>query len=282
MRLEFIEYKDILSFTPEFILGKEPLRIDLLIVKKNAETVIKNHIGNIFRKINIIEFKSPSDNITIDDYSKVAGYAYLYKGNNRKVNEIRFEDLTVSLVHEKKPKQMMELIKSSGGTVSREYPGIYYVYGITALPTQIVVTSELEQYTHSALRVLSENVCEEDAADFLIKADKLTMPGDRSNIDAVLEASIAANRSMYDIIKGRKDMNDILRDFFSEELSKARTNGIEEGIEKGIEKGIAQGRENALLDSVRRIMNSLKVSADQAMDILGIEPDERKVLYAGL
>ena len=76
---ESIEYLEIIQ---EYGLSKEPLRIDLLIVKKtdkdNKLVDIKNEIGHIMRKYNIIEYKSPEDSLTIDDYAKTIAYANLY------------------------------------------------------------------------------------------------------------------------------------------------------------------------------------------------------------
>ena len=45
----------------------------------------------------------------------------------------------------------------------------------------------------------------------------------------------------------------------------------DEGIEKGIEKGIEQNS----LSSIKNLMNSLKISADEAMSYLGIAEDDR-------
>ena len=41
-------------------MSKEPIRIDLLIIKEeNAEKVMKNEIGHIMRKYNVLEYKGP-------------------------------------------------------------------------------------------------------------------------------------------------------------------------------------------------------------------------------
>ena len=55
----------------------------------------KNEIGTIFRGHNVIEYKSPDDGMTIDDFFKTLGYACLYKGLGEKVNQIPLEELTV-------------------------------------------------------------------------------------------------------------------------------------------------------------------------------------------
>lgn len=55
--------------------------------------------------------------------------------------------------------------------------------------------------------------------------------------------------------------------------------GVELGIEKGIEKGIEQGKEKGMLESIRNLMDSLKLTAEQAMDALKVpEADRPKFL----
>jgi hypothetical protein len=37
----------------------EPLRIDVLVIKKRPEVVVKKQIAEIFRQENIVEYKNP-------------------------------------------------------------------------------------------------------------------------------------------------------------------------------------------------------------------------------
>lgn len=48
--LELISDKAVLEFQREYILGKEPVRMDLLIIKKLADVRIENEIGRIFKR----------------------------------------------------------------------------------------------------------------------------------------------------------------------------------------------------------------------------------------
>lgn len=105
--LEFRENKKDLIFEREYNLSKEPIRTDLLIIKKTTEAKIRNEIGEIFRTYNVIEYKSPEDGLTIDDYFKTIGYACLYKGLGETVNQIPAEQLTVSLVRDTYPAERM-------------------------------------------------------------------------------------------------------------------------------------------------------------------------------
>lgn len=74
-----IELKDeSLEFYYEYHLTRKPLQIDVLVIKKKSKQVIKKSIGRIFRKHNIVEFKSPGDYLSVNDYYKVLGYACIY------------------------------------------------------------------------------------------------------------------------------------------------------------------------------------------------------------
>lgn len=70
-----------LEFENEHQLGTKPLEVDILITKKDAGIPIWKNIGQIFRRYNIIEYKSPEDYLSIDDFYKVYAYACLYKCN---------------------------------------------------------------------------------------------------------------------------------------------------------------------------------------------------------
>ena len=53
--LELDSNRDDLEFQREYNLSKKPLRLDLLIIKKLSDIKIKNEIGYLFKKYNIIE-----------------------------------------------------------------------------------------------------------------------------------------------------------------------------------------------------------------------------------
>ena len=48
-----------LEFKREYNLSKKPLQMDLLIIEKRKNVQIQNEIGRIFRRHNVIEYKSP-------------------------------------------------------------------------------------------------------------------------------------------------------------------------------------------------------------------------------
>ena len=143
--LEFISNKGDLEFQREFNLSKEPIRMDLLIIKKLSNIRTKNEIGHIFRKFNVVEYKSHDDALSIDDYYKTVGYACLYKGLGETVDQIPANELTISIFRESYPREMFKAMKNMGIEIKEYYPGIYNISGKQALfDTQIVVTNQID------------------------------------------------------------------------------------------------------------------------------------------
>ncbi len=91
VELELREYKNYLTYEQEHNLGKMPLKIDLLI--------IKNDIVDFFLGNNILEYKSPGDDVKTGTFYKALSYACLYKAEAGTA-DIFDADTTVSIVRE--------------------------------------------------------------------------------------------------------------------------------------------------------------------------------------
>ena len=195
--LEFHEDIERLELKPEYNLSKEPIRIDLLIIKEESDRRIKNEIGHIMKKYNVIEYKSPEDALTIDDFYKTVGYACLYKGYGERVDAVPINELTVSIFRATRPEKMFLTLQKYGHKIEEKYPGIYYVTEHLPFPAQIIVTQELEPGEHRSLRILSNHAKKEDVEEFLRKAEEMNTPRDRQNVEAVLQVSVKANDELY-------------------------------------------------------------------------------------
>lgn len=234
--LEFMANRKDLEFQREYNLSKKPLQIDLLVVEKRDDVTIENEIGRIFRKYNIIEYKSPGDGMTIDDFFKTVGYACIYKGLGGTVDSIPINQLTVSLFREGYPLELLRSLEHYGFVIKKKYAGIYYVEGLM-IPAQIVVTGELEGEKHRSLRILSREALEEDIWGFVEDAEYLTDPGDRANVDAVLQVSVSANYDLYNAMKRRypemcEAMRRLMQDEIADELRKTEQRGEQRGAQK--------------------------------------------------
>ena len=155
---------------------------------------------------------------------------------------------------------MFEVMKNLGLEIKERYPGIYYISGKQALfDTQIVVTKQLDRETHRTLRVLSKHVKEEDVRVFIREAVQMSEPGDRNNVDAVLQVSVSANKEIYEAIrKCDKVMCDALKELMKEDFEETK--------------------QETLLEAIRNLMETMKCSAEQAMAALKI-PDAEKGKY---
>ena len=259
--LEFISNKGDLEFQREFNLSKEPIRMDLLIIKKLSNIRTKNEIGHIFRKFNVVEYKSNDDALSIDDYYKTVGYACLYKGLGETVDQIPANELTISIFRESYPREMFEAMKNLGLEIKERYPGIYYISGKQALfDTQVVVTKQLNRETHRTLRVLSKHVKEEDVRAFVEEAALISEPGDRNNVDVVLQVSVSANKEIYEAIR---------------RCDKVMCEALRELMKEDFEKQEQETRQVTLLEDIKNLMDTTKWTAEQAMAALKIPEADR-------
>ena len=255
MEIEFREYRNVLIFDDEHSLSKEPLKMDLLIIRKDKSVSITNQIGEIFREHNVWEYKSPDDGLTIDDYYKTVGYVCLYKGLGKTVNEIPGEELTVSLARDEHPYKFFATILESGGVIEQRYPGVYYIREIVKMPTQVIVTSELEHEIHPSLRVLTKRLEEKDAERFIQLAGTFTESGDRHNADAILKVSMSANRAVYEELKRRDPfMCEALRELMKEEIQEERQDAVD----------------IALIAAIKNQMKTLGLDASKIMESMGL------------
>jgi hypothetical protein len=261
--LELRENKSDLEFKREYNLSKEPIRVDLLIIKKYSNVKLKNEIGSIFKKHNIIEYKNPSDELNIDVFFKTIGYACLYKGLGDTVDEIPANELTVSMFRDIYHRKLMSILKKMGFSIVKKFSGIYYVMGNVPFSTQIVVTSQLSE-SHSSLRILSKNAKEVDIRNFLEETSQLIEPGDRNNIDAVLQVSTLANKAVYQSVKEDFMACEALRELMKDEIDEEKVKSWE------------QGTQSAILSNIKNLMKNLKFTAEQAMIALDVPEEERE------
>ena len=262
---ENIEELDLIS---EYHLSKEPIRIDLLIIKEeNADKVMKNEIGHIMRKYNVLEYKGPGDELSIDTLYKTLGYACLYKGYGKTIDEIPADELTVSLFREAYPRELFFELERKGYVLEEKYPGIYYVSGNILFPVQIVVISRLNRTMHSSLRILSANADIEDIRKFLEQTENMKTPRERNNIDAVLQASVSANYEIYQKVRRANGMCEALRELMKDQIEQDVARGEARGEARGIidtccDLGLP---EDAILE---RLQKKLNISLQTAQEYL--------------
>lgn len=265
--LELRQDLDVLELIPEYNLSKKPLQIDLVIIKKmDWKRTLQNEIGHIMREHNILEYKGPGDELTIDSFFKVIGYASLYKAQRIAVNKIPASEVTVSFFQNAYPKALFLELKKEGYILKKMYPGIYYVRGKVPFPVQVVVTSQLERKAHCSLRVLTTQVEMQDAELFLEQIHYLESKNERSNIDSVLQVSVNANKQVYSLLRRQNEMCEALRELMKDEIEKELENKLEQG-----EK----------LQLIRQVIKKLQKgnSVEETSDMLEEEPENIRKIY---
>ena len=263
--LELRDNRNDLSFNREYSLSKEPLQIDLLVIKKPPHVKVKNEIGHLFRQHNVIEYKSPKDSLNIDDFHKTLAYAFLYKSLAKEVDGIPVSQLTLSLVRQGYPREMVKKLEAEGMQIQRQYPGIYYVEG-APIPAQIIAINELDAENHRSLRVLTSKLSEADAREFLAEAKRYANKGDINNINAVLKVSSDANYAVYDALMRRDvKMTDAWKLLMKDDLAEAEARGESRGVEMGKkEMVVSLLKANQTVDFVAKVA---KMTAAQVREI---------------
>ena len=246
LQVELMEDREFLVFQEEHNLSKKPLQMDTLIIKQRKDHVVRKSIGRIFRQYNIVEYKSPEDYISVNDFYKVTGYACVYQSDTRKVLEIPPEELTITLVCSHYPRELVAHLKERyQAAVWEEFQGIYYVKGLM-FPMQILVTNRLSKEEYIWLGRLRGGL---EVTEIEPLAREYKSNQEDPLYQAVMDLIVRANAEQYEEVR---KMCDALRELFADELEKREERGIERGIECGIEQGREQGILLNLVSLVRK------------------------------
>ena len=144
LQIEFGDEAKYLEFDPEHLISKKPMQIDVL-VKNEKHVKLRKNIGRIFRQYNIIEYKSPEDDLDIDDFYKTYAYACLYKSDTETVDLIPADELTITFVCYHYPRNMLRKLEQDRKfSVEQQDSGIYYLIG-DAIPIQLVIVPKLSK-----------------------------------------------------------------------------------------------------------------------------------------
>jgi hypothetical protein len=165
LELELISYEDILTFEFEYKLNTQPLALDALIIKKKPNVVITKNIGKFFRGVNVFEYKSPSDYISIRAFFKSCAYVGFYLSLNPTVKP---DDITLTIIDSRHPREVLEFLAARGHTVKEVENGIYDVAGLL-FPTQIIESQKLSERDNLWLTNLRWGIKAEKAGTILQK-----------------------------------------------------------------------------------------------------------------
>ena len=260
LRITFQDEMQYLEMHEEYLLSKKPLQMDVLIIKKLQDVQIKKTIGRIFRKHNIIEYKSPDDSLSVNDFYKVYGYACIYQSNTDRIKEIDPEDMTLTFVCSHYPREFLKHLERVRGMCT-EYQGggIYYLKG-DPIPMHLLIAprmSDEENYWIQSMR--TDLRAGEEIRKLMREYEKHRKSKDYT---AVMNLITRANWEQMEV---EKKMCDALNELFAEELkeadNKGRTEGRREMIFAFLKAGAdikmikkASGLNEEEIESIRREM----------------------------
>ena len=264
-QIEFGDELDKLYFENEHQLSKKPLLIDVLIIKLRRGDRIHKNIGKIFREHNIIEYKSPEDYLSINDYYKVLGYACFYQSDTEKVCQIQPEDITITFVCTHYPQKLMSYLSGRKGFfIDCVEVGIYYVNG-GIFPIQIIVIDRLSTENNVWMSRLRKDLTITDDIDRL--AREYRQKRNSPLYSAVMDVVMRAN---HDVIEEAKNMCDAIRELFADEL--------EEGVKRGVQLGKEQGIQALILDNLEEQKTKEQIIA-KLVKRFELSPDTAETYY---
>ena len=278
LQIELEEDRENLIFENEHQLSTKPMEIDVLVVKKEKDLPVRKNIGQIFRMYNIIEYKSPSDYLSVDDFYKVYGYACFYKADTGTANAIQADQITITLVSEKYPMKLFaHLQKERGLRIEKVCGGIYYING-DYIPIQVIVTRQLSPKENLWLRSLTDHLTDYSDAEELIR--EYGKHKNEQLYASVLDIIVRANKKKFEEVKVMCDaLKELMMEDMKKELDAAMQIGIEQGIERGIEQGIERGIEQGIERGIeqgieRGIQSTLRESILDFLSDFGEVPED--------
>ena len=267
LRITLQDEMKFLEMYEEYLLSKKPLQMDILIIKKLKDVPIRKDIGRIFRKQNIIEYKSPGDNLSINDFYKVYGYACIYQSDTDKVGEIDPEELTLTFVCSHYPRNMIRHLERVRG-IHTEYQGngIYYLKG-DPVPMQLLILPELSDRENFWLQSMRTDLqAGGEIRKLMREYEKHRKSKDHA---AVMDLITRANWEQMEV---EKKMCDALKELFAEELKEAGSKGRTEGMQQGFTQGVQLTKQVLKLaaqgESPEMISEKCSISLEQVKEIL--------------
>ena len=258
----------------EHNISTKPMQIDVL-AKKEDSVVLGQNIGRIFRRYNVMEYKSPEDYLSIDDYYKVYGYACFYKSESTKQDEISILDITITFVCHGYPRELIRhLNEVRGFTLEEQDPGIYYIKG-EGMPVQLVVTSRLSEEKNFWLKYLTNRLKDKETAN-RIAAEYQKHQNDEL-YKSMMNVIVNANKELFEEVRA---MCEALRELWKDDIEKVlaielpkKEAEVTERVTREVTREVT---EKARLDAMKKIMKNLSYTAEQTMKLLEIPPREQE------
>lgn len=265
IQIELEDESDNLTFEREYPLATKPILIDVLIIKKSTEEKLKKNIGRIFRKHNIVEYKSPKDYLGINDFYKVYAYACHYVSLSSKMNDISAEELTITFVSFGYPNKLIKYLEKTRELgICKVEAGIYYILG-DLFPIQLIVTKQLSSENNLWLSSLTNNL---NGHSIINRLSSEYRKNRRNELyKSVMNIIIRANNKQF---KEERNMCEAILELFQDEVdiqtTKARNEGLRENIKITIRACKDLGGTEEKIHNL--LINDYKLTEEQAKEYM--------------
>ena len=266
LMLSLREFRGRLKERQNIPLNKMPRILDVRIIDKLSPTTerMDNAIAYMFERHNLVELKNPNEPLNIDTFWKGISYAAQYKSlgkddltGKQGVNAVPAKEVTFSFLRLSKPIGLLSKdLPKDGFKVEPKFPGVYYVHGLPSIKMQIIVGKELSGDAFVPIRVQRENADISDAEKIIAMASSTQFgTSDREWMETVLQASIHANKNLYEQLrKERPEMCEALRELMREDfeaLEKKTTETVTRSVtDNYVRNMISQGYNDEAIASV--------------------------------
>jgi hypothetical protein len=270
IQLELAQFAGLLEFKSETPLNTAPLRIDLLIIKKSKQTVISKNIAAIFRSVNIVEYKSPSDYVSVDDFYKVYGYTCLYAALER----IPITECTITFVESRHPRELLAHFKEVRHYgVEEKSPGIYTISG-DIIPIQIIESKRLLSGGNLWLKDLDNRL---DTSDIWRVAAAIKHLGKGAKAEAYLDAIIRANHKETEEVLEMNEMATALLQKV-ERVERLRLRLVAEAKAEGITEDKLESKLEGKLEVAQKLLE-MGTPLKKVAEATGFDTETLKSLY---
>lgn len=268
LQIELGDEAKYLEFESEHMLTKKPMQIDVLI-KNDKHVKIQKNIGRIFRQYNIIEYKSPKDDLNIDDFYKTYAYACIYKSDTEAVDRIQATELTISFVCYHYPRAMLnKLERDRGITVESVDDGIYYLLG-DAISIQLIVVPALSKENNYWLNNLRNDL---KSGGEIRRFIELYEKNKNSKLYQALADTIM--RANWKEVKEERKMCEALKELFADDLRESELKGrnagkIEGAASKIVEQVIKKYKKGYSVEETAEMLEESPTLIEQIYDVIG-------------
>ena len=228
--------------------------------------------------MNLLEYKSPTDYVSVSDFYKVYAYACLYAS----FEKVPVTDLTLTFVESRYPRGLLaHLKKIRGYKVEENSPGIYTIKG-DILPIQIINTRKLSAEENLWLKGLSNRL---DPLMVLRIGEETERYGNTARVNAYITVVIKANfhaiEEARNMSSTAKSLDDVLIKIglAAKWEAEGEAKGMAIGEARGEAKGVAIGETNKALDIAQNMIN-LGLPLETIVSATMLDPETVRTLFS--